>query len=367
MLKIGELAKICNVNVQTLRYYEKIGVLDADFIDTESGYRYYKPDKIKVYHKILHLKELEFSLAEIRQFLTLPYKEQCRMYQAKKMSILESMNRLEEKIKQIDTSCENPNAGIIPLNEQILKIAFEDDPRVVGKWVYCGNSGKREKFITEDNLAVRDVMEKNLYFCPGGTPVWMYFWTKGILYYIFESYNILIPNEYRIFDSGSKRYMAIDFMSDRFMGTFCDDTIRIYRQENTHEYTVKETYEFRDDVNRHFIPDNRVLGEWETVDCIRNKLDFTANSDKWKNISFPITGITFFERGICYKTWKNGTHDVGYSYTSEVVMNPVHEYAEYYEIRTHDGTDFLILEHKSGDYSYLGKIYSYYVFRRKSR
>ena len=48
-------------------------------------------------------------------------------------------------------------------------------------------------------------------------------------------------------------------------------------------------------------------------------------------------------------------------------MNLVGECAEHYEIQIQNGADYLILEHKSGDYSYLGKIYSYYVFRRKSR
>lgn len=44
MIKIGELAKICRVSVQTLRYYDKIGLLCADRVDTDSGYRYYAPE-----------------------------------------------------------------------------------------------------------------------------------------------------------------------------------------------------------------------------------------------------------------------------------------------------------------------------------
>ena len=42
------------------------------------------------------------------------------------------------------------------------------------------------------------------------------------------------------------------------------------------------------------------------------------------------------------------------------------EKAEKYTFLQNNGEDYLIVEHKTGDYSYLGEVYSYYVFRRKS-
>ena len=84
MLKIGEFAKVCGASVQTLRYYDKIGVLCADHIDPDSGYRYYHPDKIKTFALIEQLKKLEFSLDEIKQFLACTPAQQCRIYSVKK-------------------------------------------------------------------------------------------------------------------------------------------------------------------------------------------------------------------------------------------------------------------------------------------
>ena len=40
LLSIGELAKIRNVNVQSLRYYEKLGILIPTYTNPDSGYRY---------------------------------------------------------------------------------------------------------------------------------------------------------------------------------------------------------------------------------------------------------------------------------------------------------------------------------------
>jgi DNA-binding transcriptional MerR regulator len=40
-LSIGEFSKICEVSTKTLRCYDAIGLLNADEINIESGYRYY--------------------------------------------------------------------------------------------------------------------------------------------------------------------------------------------------------------------------------------------------------------------------------------------------------------------------------------
>lgn len=38
---ISEFAKLRNININSLRYYEKIGVLRPCFVDENTGYRYY--------------------------------------------------------------------------------------------------------------------------------------------------------------------------------------------------------------------------------------------------------------------------------------------------------------------------------------
>ena len=66
MIKIGDLAKICNVSTQTLRYYDTEGVLKPDITDSSSGYRFYSIDAVEKYKQILFYKNLGFSLDEIK-------------------------------------------------------------------------------------------------------------------------------------------------------------------------------------------------------------------------------------------------------------------------------------------------------------
>ncbi len=364
------VCKSLQCRVQTLRYYDAIGILCADHVDVHTGYRYYHPDKVKIYQKIEHLKTLDFSLDEIRKFLGQPYAEQCRMYREKKQSLLDTIRKKQGQIRQLDLSCEEPENGGISLNEQILRIPFEDDPEVIGKWVYCGNRKPSEKFRGEEGLNCLPVLQKNLYFLPGGGHVWMYFWTKGTLYIVLNDFNVVVPNRYRVFSAEGRTYMEIDWLSGRFTGSLQkepEDAVRVYRKENSHSYTERETRDFRDETALPYVPDPQVLGRWETVDVLKDPGKFSGDPERWYRKPFWIEGLVFYERGICSKILNvNGEGlERKFRCTAGVLIDEAEEHAEHYRIRTEGETDYLILEHKSGDYSYTGKVVCYYVFRRK--
>ena len=65
---IGTLAREAGVNVETLRYYEREGLLAADE-RTDRGWRRYGPDALARIRFIKGAQGLGFSLAEIRMLL----------------------------------------------------------------------------------------------------------------------------------------------------------------------------------------------------------------------------------------------------------------------------------------------------------
>ena len=69
-LTIGNLAKQANVNVQTVRYYERRRLLPQPR-RTPTGYRIYPPDAVRRLHFIKSAQELGFSLKEIQELLGL--------------------------------------------------------------------------------------------------------------------------------------------------------------------------------------------------------------------------------------------------------------------------------------------------------
>jgi len=69
---IGQLAKELKINKETIRYYEKIGLLSEAKKDL-NGYRVYSKDDIKKITFILIVKDYDFSLKEIGILLSTVY------------------------------------------------------------------------------------------------------------------------------------------------------------------------------------------------------------------------------------------------------------------------------------------------------
>jgi DNA-binding transcriptional MerR regulator/effector-binding domain-containing protein len=69
MLRIGDFSKLARVTIKTLHHYADWGLLPPAHIDPQSGYRYYRAAQLETLERILALKDLGFSLGEIRELL----------------------------------------------------------------------------------------------------------------------------------------------------------------------------------------------------------------------------------------------------------------------------------------------------------
>lgn len=68
-LLIGEMARINNVSTQTLRLYDKMGLLCPEHTNDETGYRYYSIKQSAKLDMIQYMKSLGMSLSEIKENL----------------------------------------------------------------------------------------------------------------------------------------------------------------------------------------------------------------------------------------------------------------------------------------------------------
>jgi Cu(I)-responsive transcriptional regulator len=69
-LKVGEVAKLAGVNLQTIHYYERRGLLPKP-PRTGSNYRAYPTDAVLLVRFIKHAQELGFTLNEIKELSAL--------------------------------------------------------------------------------------------------------------------------------------------------------------------------------------------------------------------------------------------------------------------------------------------------------
>lgn len=69
LFSIGRLSKLTGVHIQSLRYYEELGILKPAYISPESQYRYYTFQQTRIVEAIQYCVDLDIPLKEFRQFL----------------------------------------------------------------------------------------------------------------------------------------------------------------------------------------------------------------------------------------------------------------------------------------------------------
>jgi DNA-binding transcriptional MerR regulator/effector-binding domain-containing protein len=69
MFSIGEFARLGGVSIRTLRHYDEIGLLRPATVDPDTGYRGYSAAQLGQINRIMALKELGLSLAQVRRLL----------------------------------------------------------------------------------------------------------------------------------------------------------------------------------------------------------------------------------------------------------------------------------------------------------
>ncbi len=66
---IGEVEKICNIPIKTLRYYDSINLIVPSFRDSENNYRYYDKEQLVTICIVRKLRILGFGLKEINNII----------------------------------------------------------------------------------------------------------------------------------------------------------------------------------------------------------------------------------------------------------------------------------------------------------
>ncbi len=99
-LSIGQVAKQSGVGIETIRFYEREGVIPKP-TRTDAGYRQYSLDIIRRLHFIKRAQELGFSLKEISQLIALRVTPKSNCSEVKKRALLK-LDNINEKIADLE-------------------------------------------------------------------------------------------------------------------------------------------------------------------------------------------------------------------------------------------------------------------------
>lgn len=118
--KIGEISKIYNIGVDSIRYYEEIGLIKPERSD--SGYRYYSIHDIWRLNVIRDLRSIGFTMEQIKEYLNNhSLASSLRLLEEEQTAIRKQMDFLQELQKNVEHRLNTLRSAIkLPLYEITL-------------------------------------------------------------------------------------------------------------------------------------------------------------------------------------------------------------------------------------------------------
>jgi bla regulator protein blaR1 len=231
-----------------------------------------------------------------------------------------------------------------------VDLPFADDPQALGWWTavaYVGSPGEFSPRIDAFSSNARELFFKSMELRPGGNTErnWVT-WTKGVI--LNHGGPEHTASKYEIREMDGAKYMFYEWKSGDYT----------YLHRRPAYYVLKWSGDpgqpIADKIDLPFVDDPAAVGHWMTVDFVSVARDFSPNSRKWqeelylKEVTLLPGGQIQVSGGQAQEAFSK--NDL-WTWTKAAVVNSAAKTASRYEIRNIDGTKYMFLEWKSGDYT----------------
>ena len=128
-MRIGQVSKQTGCNIETIRYYEKRGLLPSP-PRTAGGYRLYDSDHLKRLTFVMRSRDLGFSMAEIEKLLSLVDEHQLTCHDMHQQTLahlgdiqsrIADLKRLERVLTEIASKCSNGTVPECPIIDALYE------------------------------------------------------------------------------------------------------------------------------------------------------------------------------------------------------------------------------------------------------
>jgi DNA-binding transcriptional MerR regulator len=166
---VGDVARLSDVSVRTLRHYDEIGLLRPS--RTASGYRRYDEDDLSRLRQILFYRELDFGLEEIAEILADPQVDVDTHLRRQHRLLRERLERTEALLKAIENEMEAQAMGISLTPEEQLEVfgttrvpEYEEEARE--RWgnteAWQQSQRRAAAYTKEDWVAIKAEADENV-------------------------------------------------------------------------------------------------------------------------------------------------------------------------------------------------------------
>lgn len=172
MYSIGEISKIVKISIDTLRYYDEIGLLKPIHTDQYTHYRYYSAKQVNDIFLILEYKQLGFSLDEIKDLLSCDDSDKLKSAFNKRydqlskeaFKIESSMKLIKERLKTMEErgNFMKDNKSVLLVDDSdFLRMMLKDilekyGYKIVGE-AANGNDGVKKYLELNPHIVIMDI------------------------------------------------------------------------------------------------------------------------------------------------------------------------------------------------------------------
>lgn len=316
--KIGQVSKILNLPVKTIRFYEEKGLFKPSKVDEESGYRYFDEKAIEKIAQVQFLRKAGFSTSDIKNIS----KEELAKQEIELNEQFQKLRTKTHILKTLDKKDEKSFAYFI------------SDAEAVGKWRLISGENPFFKFI---------------YFLPEGKGYWIFErWTKGkILLYTGKVATYSIEND-------TLKLNMPDMPQEL-----------VFKKVDGKKY-FEDEIALKENVDFPFVKDDSAVGFWKAIAVIdKNKADqidpskLEEKEDFIKKLILSPDGEAIWVRG-------NGLAPYSCKWTKGLILDQNRHTASEIKVKNIHGKTYMIVDWKSGDYIYSGVVKACYVFEKIS-
>lgn len=121
MLKIGEFSKLMKISIRMLRYYDENELLKPAYIDEQSGYRMYGNKEVEKLSRILFLRDLGFSVEQIKGLLKTNDEALINeRFNEKEQEMMEQIALQQKRLTLLRKAQSDYKKGIIEMSEKVV-------------------------------------------------------------------------------------------------------------------------------------------------------------------------------------------------------------------------------------------------------
>lgn len=119
MLKIGEFSGLSRISIRMLRHYDEVGLLKPQYVDEQTGYRYYHERQLNEAGRIASLRDMGFGVQAIGEIVSGGKEALTQALRMRRAELTGQQELLREQLMRLDSTLQRIGKDEIQMKYEV--------------------------------------------------------------------------------------------------------------------------------------------------------------------------------------------------------------------------------------------------------